>query len=120
MNFPVSAQGFGMVIGSYVWFLWHNREVSYRTVLTETTSRRQQKLYGERGFDMDRYNELIEEAKGFRRAVKRVAWDYGLEWDQGETEAGKGFGHGKERQAGAEQSNGGAGRASHKGRAPGR
>ena len=81
--------GFGMAIGGYLWFLWHNREVSYRTLLTETTSRRQQKLYAERGFDIDVYQELINDAKGLRRAIKRVAWDYELDWDQGNTAAGR-------------------------------
>ncbi|EJD02742.1 uncharacterized protein FOMMEDRAFT_167913 [Fomitiporia mediterranea MF3/22] len=81
--------GFGMVIGSYLWFLWHNREVSYRTVMTETTSRRQHMLYSEQGFNVDAYHELISEAKALRRAIKRVAWDYELDWDQGDTEAGR-------------------------------
>lgn len=81
--------GFGTAIVGYLWFLWHNREVSYRTVLTETTSRRQQKLYGKRGFDIESYQELITEVKGLRRAIKRVAWDYGLEWDQGDTKRGQ-------------------------------
>ena len=78
-----------MVIGSYLYFLWRNREVSYRSVLTDTTSRRQHQLYAERALDMERYHELIEEAKGFRKAIKRIADDYGLEWDQGDTEAGR-------------------------------
>ena len=82
-------KGFGMVIGSYLYFLWRNREVSYRSLLTDTTSRRQQKLYDERGLDLERYNELIEDAKGYRKAVKTIAEDYGLEWDQGDTEAGR-------------------------------
>lgn len=82
-------KGFGMVIGSYLYFLWRNREVSYRSVLTDTTSRRQHKLYGERGLDLERYSELIEDAKGYRKAIKTIAEDYGLEWDQGDTEAGR-------------------------------
>ncbi|KAI5118836.1 hypothetical protein M0805_006156 [Coniferiporia weirii] len=81
--------GFGTVISGYLWFLWHNREVSYRTVLSETTSRRQQKLYAERGFDIEAYHELIDEVKGLRREIKRVAWDYELDWDQGKTTAGE-------------------------------
>ncbi|THH07826.1 hypothetical protein EW145_g3116 [Phellinidium pouzarii] len=81
--------GFGTVISGYLWFLWHNREVSYRTVLTETTSRRQQKLYAECGFDIEAYHELIDEVKGLRREIKRVAWDYELDWDQGHTDAGR-------------------------------
>ena len=81
--------GLGMVIWGYLWFLWHNREVSYRTVLTETTSRHQHRLYAERGFDAETYHELITEAKNLRHAIKRVASDYGIEWDQGNTKDGK-------------------------------
>lgn len=81
--------GLGTVISGYLWFLWHNREVSYRTVLTETTSRRQAKLYIARGFNVERYHDLIDEVKELRSAIKRVAWDYDLTWDQGNTDAGK-------------------------------
>lgn len=81
--------GLGTILGGYIWFLIHNREVSYRAVLNETTSRRQQKLYIEKGFNIERYQELIEEVKDLRRTIKKVAEDYDLEWDQGETKAGK-------------------------------
>jgi len=81
--------GLGTVISGYFWFLWHNREVSYRAVLTESTSRRQQKLYAERGFDIETYQDLIQEAKELRKAIKRVASDYELEWDQGNTDMGQ-------------------------------
>ncbi len=81
--------GLGGAIAGYIWFLWHNREVSYRTVLTESTTHRQHKLYAERGFNIEHYQELIEDAKELRRDIKRVAWDYDLTWDQGDTDAGK-------------------------------
>lgn len=81
--------GLGMVIWGYLWFLWHNREASYRAVLAGTTSRHQRKLYDERGFDIHAYRELITEVKDLRRAIKRVAWDYGTDWDQGKTNEGK-------------------------------
>ncbi|TKY86602.1 hypothetical protein EX895_004241 [Sporisorium graminicola] len=81
--------GLGTILGGYIWFLIHNREVSYRAVLNETTSRRQQRLYIEKGFNIERYQELIEEVKDLRKAIKKVAEDYDLEWDQGETKAGK-------------------------------
>lgn len=81
--------GLGTILGGYIWFLIHNREVSYRAVLNETTSRRQQKLYIEKGFNIERYQELIEEVKDLRKTIKKVAEDYDLEWDQGETKAGK-------------------------------
>ncbi len=79
----------GTILGGYIWFLIHNREVSYRAVLNETTSRRQQKLYIEKGFNVERYQELIEEVRDLRKTIKKVAEDYDLEWDQGETKAGK-------------------------------
>ncbi|CEH19517.1 related to coq2-para-hydroxybenzoate--polyprenyltransferase [Ceraceosorus bombacis] len=81
--------GLGTLMGGYVWFLLHNREVSYRAVLNETTSRRQQMLYEQRGLNVVRYEELIDEAKSLRSQIKRVAEDYGLEWDQGETVSGQ-------------------------------
>lgn len=81
--------GLGTILGGYIWFLIHNREVSYRAVLNETTSRRQQRLYIEKGFNIERYQELIEEAKDLRKTIKKVAEDYDLEWDQSETKAGK-------------------------------
>ncbi|GAC96542.1 para-hydroxybenzoate-polyprenyltransferase [Pseudozyma hubeiensis SY62] len=81
--------GLGTILGGYIWFLIHNREVSYRAVLNETTSRRQQKLYIEKGFNIERYQELIQEVKDLRKTIKKVAEDYDLEWDQGETKAGK-------------------------------
>lgn len=81
--------GLGTILGGYIWLLIHNREVSYRALLNETTSRRQQKLYIEKGFNVERYQELIEEVKDLRKTIKKVAEDYDLEWDQGETKAGK-------------------------------
>lgn len=67
----------------------HNREVSYRTVLNETTTKRQQRLYNEKAFNVERYQELIDEVKQLRKAIKLVAEDYDLEWDQGDTVSGK-------------------------------
>lgn len=71
------------------WFLIHNREVSYRTVLNETTTKRQQRLYNEKGFNVERFQELIDEVKQLRKSIKLVAEDYDLEWDQGDTASGK-------------------------------
>ncbi len=81
--------GLGTIIGGYIWFLAKNREASYRAVLHETASRRQEKLYAERGFNPDRYAELIEDVKELRKIIKAVAEEYDLEWKQSETRAGK-------------------------------
>lgn len=80
--------GLGTLMAGYTWFLVHNREVSYRAVLTETTTRRQQRLYFEKGFNMERYEELIDECKELRKQIKKVAEDYDLEWDQSKGSSG--------------------------------
>lgn len=73
----------------YGWVLHNNREVSYRAVLNETTSRRQQRLYNHHGLDIDQYQELIQQAKGLRHAIKLIASEYDLSWNQSETRAGQ-------------------------------
>lgn len=66
----------------YLWFLYHNREVSYRAALNLTVSRRQDTLYAARGFDLRRWENLIEEANALRKEIKIVANEYDVEWDE--------------------------------------
>jgi hypothetical protein len=66
----------------YLWFLYHNRELSYRAALNLTVSRRQDTLYEARGFDLRRWENLIEEANALRKEIKIVASEYGVEWDE--------------------------------------
>ncbi len=53
--------GLSTLIGGYMWFLYHNREVSYRSALSLTISKRQGKLYEARGFNLPRWEGLIED-----------------------------------------------------------
>ncbi|KAF3916515.1 hypothetical protein ABW20_dc0101429 [Dactylellina cionopaga] len=73
--------GLSGIMAGYLWFLYHNREVSYRSVLHATISRRQLALYESHGFDVDRWQELLDEGRSLRREIKKVAEDYGVEWD---------------------------------------
>jgi hypothetical protein len=66
----------------YLWFLYHNREVSYRSALNLTVSRRQNSLYQARGFDLQKWEAMIEEANALRREIKQVANEYDVEWDE--------------------------------------
>lgn len=66
----------------YLWFLYHNREVSYRAALNLTVSRRQNALYQARGFDTRKWEQLIEEANALRKEIKIVADEYDVEWDE--------------------------------------
>ncbi|KAI4185126.1 MAG: hypothetical protein LQ346_005970 [Caloplaca aetnensis] len=74
--------GLSTLICGYLWFLYHNREVSYRAALNLTISRRQTKLYNARGFDLQRWESLIEEGNSLRKEIKQVASEYDVEWDE--------------------------------------
>ena len=66
----------------YLWFLYHNREVSYKSALNITISRQQTKLYAAKGFDLRKWESLIEEGNALRREVKAIAAEYDVDWDE--------------------------------------
>ncbi len=66
----------------YLWFLFHNREVSYRAALNLTVSRRQARLYAARGFDLERWQALVDEARAVRAEIRAVAQQYNVAWDE--------------------------------------
>ncbi|KAL2070017.1 hypothetical protein VTL71DRAFT_14697 [Oculimacula yallundae] len=74
--------GLSTIILGYLWFLYHNREVSYRAALNLTVSRRQNTLYTARGFDVGKWEAMIEEANALRKEIKNVADEYDVEWDE--------------------------------------
>ncbi|KAF2164727.1 hypothetical protein M409DRAFT_67824 [Zasmidium cellare ATCC 36951] len=74
--------GLSGLIGGYMWFLYHNREVSYRSAMNFTVSRRQDQLYKSKGFDLPQWEMLIEEGNRLRREIKLVADEYDVEWDE--------------------------------------
>ncbi|KAF2178375.1 hypothetical protein K469DRAFT_599714 [Zopfia rhizophila CBS 207.26] len=78
--------GLSTLIGGYVWFLYHNREVSYRSAMNFTISRRQSKLYNDKGFDLRKWESLIEEGNALRKEIKAVVNGYDVEWDELEDE----------------------------------
>ena len=78
--------GLSGLIGGYMWFLYHNREVSYRSAMNFTVSRRQAKLYEQKGFQLAQWEGLVEEGNRLRREIKMVADEYDVEWDEGRDE----------------------------------
>ena len=70
------------IMGGYIWFLYHNREVSYRSAMNFTISRRQQKLYESKGFDLNRWTNTVEEGNALRREIKQIAGEYDVEWNE--------------------------------------
>lgn len=74
--------GLSTLICGYLWFLYHNREVSYRSALNLTISRRQTKLYQSKGFDLQKWEALVDEGNALRKEIKAVAREYDVEWDE--------------------------------------
>ncbi|RDW68262.1 hypothetical protein BP5796_08919 [Coleophoma crateriformis] len=78
--------GLSTIMTGYLWFLYHNREVSYRSALNLTVSRRQNTLYASKGFDLDKWQQLIEEANSLRKEIRMIAQEYDVEWDEKQDE----------------------------------
>lgn len=78
--------GLSTLIGGYLWFLYHNREVSYRSAMNLTISKRQQKLYQSKNFDLRKWEVLIDDGNALRKEIKAVANEYDVEWDELEDE----------------------------------
>ncbi|KAA8903095.1 hypothetical protein FN846DRAFT_908241 [Sphaerosporella brunnea] len=80
--------GLSTVMLGYLWFLYHNREVTYSSLLHLTVSRRQMQLYTQKGFDLERWQELLDEGKKLRKEIRAVAEEYDEEWDECGDEVG--------------------------------
>ncbi|OOQ89968.1 hypothetical protein PEBR_05768 [Penicillium brasilianum] len=70
------------LMGGYLWFLYHNREISYKSALDFTVSARQKKLYQQHNIDLQLWESLIEEGKSLRREIKSIAAEYDAEWNE--------------------------------------
>ncbi|KAF5365909.1 hypothetical protein D9758_006643 [Tetrapyrgos nigripes] len=68
--------GLSTVICGYLWFLYHNREVSYSSVLDRSVSARQQALYRAKGLDTEKWSELQKERFTLSREIGRIKEDY--------------------------------------------
>lgn len=70
------------LMGGYLWFLYHNREISYKSALDFTVSARQRKLYQQHNIDLQLWETLIDEGKILRREIKGIAAEYDAEWNE--------------------------------------
>lgn len=70
------------LMGGYLWFLYHNREISYRSALDITINARQKKLYQQKGVDLQLWENLTYEGNALRREIQTISTDYDAEWDE--------------------------------------
>ncbi|KAJ7704579.1 hypothetical protein B0H17DRAFT_1039985 [Mycena rosella] len=68
--------GLSTVMAGYLWFLYQGREVSYSSVLDRSISARRETLYKARGFDIERWLDLVTEGRSLRREIRRISEDY--------------------------------------------
>lgn len=47
-----------------------------------TISRRQSKLYQQKGFDLSKWESLVDEANMLRKEIRAIANEYDVEWDE--------------------------------------
>lgn len=45
-----------------------------------SSSKRREQLYDTKGFDRDKWQDLVDEGTELRRAIKRIAHDYTVDW----------------------------------------
>lgn len=74
--------GLSTIMGGYLWFLYISKDLSYKAAMNVTVSRRQNALYEAKGFDMQRWEQLVHEANALRREIKTVASEYDVDWDE--------------------------------------
>ncbi|PUU81627.1 hypothetical protein B9Z19DRAFT_581012 [Tuber borchii] len=64
--------GLSTVVSGYLLLLYNNRQVLSK----------RQKLYREKGFDMDEWEELVYEGKALRREIRAIAEEHDVGWDE--------------------------------------
>lgn len=67
--------------------------MSYSSILHHSVSARREALYKTRGLDIDKWMDLMSEAKGIRREISKIAEDY----DEGRWKESEEEGDAKER-----------------------
>ncbi len=74
--------GLTTIMGGYLWFLFISKDLSYKAAMNITVSKRQNALYQERGFKLNKWEYLVQEANMLRHEVKNIASEYDVDWDE--------------------------------------
>ncbi|OAA69937.1 Coiled-coil domain containing protein 109, C-terminal [Akanthomyces lecanii RCEF 1005] len=74
--------GLTTIMAGYLWFLFISRDLSYKAAMNVTVSKRQNALYMERGFNIGKWEQLVQEANALRRELRVIATEYDVEWEE--------------------------------------
>ncbi|KAM3439893.1 hypothetical protein MY4824_002400 [Beauveria thailandica] len=74
--------GLTTIMAGYLWFLFISRDLSYKAAMNVTVSKRQNALYLERGFNIGKWEQLVQEANAMRRELRIIASEYDVEWEE--------------------------------------
>lgn len=70
------------LMGGYLWFLYHSREISYKPALELSIGARQKKRHQLRKVDLPLLEPSVDEANSLHRDIKTIAAEYDVEWDE--------------------------------------
>ncbi|KAG0635242.1 hypothetical protein HOY80DRAFT_893459 [Tuber brumale] len=74
--------GLSTVMAGYLLLLYAGHGVPCRSVLRMDVSKRQMRLYREKVFGVDKWEELVNEGRALRREIKAIAEEYDVDWDE--------------------------------------
>jgi hypothetical protein len=74
--------GLATIMGGYLWFIYISKDLSYKAAMNVTVSRRQNTLYEARGFEIHKWEHLVQEANALRHEIKVIAIEYDVDWDE--------------------------------------
>ncbi|KAK4701139.1 hypothetical protein P7C70_g5097, partial [Phenoliferia sp. Uapishka_3] len=74
--------GNAVLVSGYCYWLYHQRRPDYDALLDQSVSSRQAKLYQSHGFDIERHRSLTAEGRTLRNEIRKIADEYGIDWDE--------------------------------------
>lgn len=74
--------GLTTIMAGYLWFLFISKDLSYKAAMNITVSKRQNALYQEQGFNLTKWEHLVQQANMLRGEIKVIASEYDVDWDE--------------------------------------
>lgn len=74
--------GLTTIMGGYLYFLFISKDLSYRAAMNMTITRRQKALYESKGFDPQKWEQLVQDANALRAEIRMIAEEYDVDYDE--------------------------------------
>lgn len=74
--------GLTTIMGGYLYFLFISKDLSYRAAMNMTITRRQKALYESKGFEPQKWEQLVQDANELRTEIRMIAEEYDVDYDE--------------------------------------